>query len=211
MYLPKHFEESRVEVLHELIRQHPFGALVVNTAQGMEASHVPFEIDAGPAPLGTLRCHVARANPIWKDFTATSQALVLFQGAHGYISPSWYPSKQEHGKVVPTWNYMVVHAYGSLHAIEDPVWLRGFVRRLTDRHEAGRAKPWQISDAPEDYVEKMLRAIVGLELKIDRLVGKLKLSQNRSAADQRGVIAGLAGEDATAAAMVPMMKAPEAG
>jgi transcriptional regulator len=211
VYLPKHFEESRVEVLHELIRQHPFGALVVNTAQGMEASHVPFEIDAGPAPLGTLRCHVARANPIWKDFTATSQALVLFQGAHGYISPSWYPSKQEHGKVVPTWNYMVVHAYGSLHAIEDPSWLRGFVSRLTDRHEAGRAQPWQVSDAPGEYIEKTLRGIVGLELKIDRLVGKWKLSQNRSAADQRGVIAGLAGEDATAAAMVPMMKAPEAG
>ena len=211
MYLPKHFEESRVEVLHELIRQHPFGALVVNTAQGMEASHVPFEIDAGPAPLGTLRCHVARANPIWKDFTATSQALVLFQGAHGYISPSWYPSKQEHGKVVPTWNYMVVHAYGSLHAIEDPSWLHGFVSRLTDRHEAGRAQPWQVSDAPGEYIEKTLRGIVGLELKIDRLVGKWKLSQNRSAADQRGVIAGLAGEDAAAAAMVPMMKAPEAG
>lgn len=211
MYLPKHFEESRVEVLHELIRQHPFGALVVNTAQGMEASHVPFEIDAAPAPLGTLRCHVARANPIWKDFTATSQALVLFQGAHGYISPSWYASKQEHGKVVPTWNYMVVHAYGSLHAIEDPSWLHGFVSRLTDRHEAGRAQPWQVSDAPGEYIEKTLRSIVGLELKIDRLVGKWKLSQNRSAADQRGVIAGLAGEDATSAAMVPMMKSPETG
>ena len=206
MYLPKHFEETRVEVLHEAIRQHPFAALVVNTAQGLEATHVPFEIDPNPAPFGTLHCHVARANPIWKDFVATGQAMVLFQGAHGYISPSWYPAKQEHGKVVPTWNYVIVHAHGSMRAIEDPVWLRGLVGRLTDQHEAGRAAPWQVSDAPDDYIEKMLHAIVGLEITIERLVGKWKLSQNRSAADQRGVAEALPAErDATAAAMAPLM------
>ncbi|HEY4366306.1 MAG TPA: FMN-binding negative transcriptional regulator [Steroidobacteraceae bacterium] len=206
MYLPKHFDESRAEVLHELIRRHPFGALVANTTQGLDATHVPFEIDASAGPLGTLRCHIARANPIWRDFGATGQAMVLFQGPHGYVSPAWYPAKQEHGKVVPTWNYAIVHAHGTLRAIEDPVWLRGFVSRLTDRNEGARAVPWKVSDAPEEYLEKMLGAIVGLELTIERLQGKWKLSQNRSLADQQGVVAGLASEgDATAAAMLSLM------
>jgi len=211
MYVPTHFEETRTEVLHEWIRQNPFGALVAQTAQGLEASHVPFEIDATAGVMGTLHCHVARANPIWRDFTSGSQAMVLFQGAHGYVSPSWYPAKQEHGKVVPTWNYVVVHAYGSLRAIEDRDWLRALVSRLTDRNEAGRAEPWKLGDAPEDYVDKMLRAIVGLELQVERLVGKWKLSQNRSAADQRGVVEGLSREaDPLAVSLGGMMEPPQA-
>ena len=209
MYLPKHFEENRPEVLHELIRKHQFGTVVVNTAQGLEAAHLPFELDVQAGAHGVLRCHVARANTIWRDFDPRTQALAIFQGPHGYISPSWYPAKQEHGKVVPTWNYAIVHAYGTMRAVEDAQWLRGMVTRLTDRNEGGRSQPWAVSDAPEDYLEKMLRAIVGVEITIERLIGKWKLSQNRSAADQHGVLAALQHEDPTAAAMTGLMHPPQ--
>jgi transcriptional regulator len=199
MYLPKNFEETRVEVLHELIRAHPLGALVTTGANGLEANHVPFEIDPDPAPFGTLRAHVARANPVWRE--GAGDALVIFQGPDIYVSPSWYPSKREGGKVVPTWNYAVVHAYGALRAIDDAAWLRAFVERLTDRHEAARPDRWHVTDAPADYVDKMLTAIVGIELPVTRLVGKWKVSQNRPAADRAGVIAGLEadGDDAARA------------
>lgn len=199
MYLPKHFEETRVDVLHGLIRAHPLGALVTTGVSGLEANHVPFEIDPDPAPFGTLRGHVARANPVWRD--GVGDALVIFQGPELYVSPSWYPSKQEGGKVVPTWNYAVVHAHGALRAIDDAAWLRAFVTRLTDRHEGRRAAPWKVTDAPADYVDKMLTAIVGIELPIARLAGKWKVSQNRPAADRAGVIAGLEadGDDAARA------------
>lgn len=191
MYLPKHFEETRVDVLHGLIRAHPLGALVTLTAGGLEANHIPFEIDPDPAPFGTLRGHVARANPLWRDFSSSVDALVIFQGPGTYVSPSWYPSKLEGGKVVPTWNYAVVHAYGPLRPIDDPGWLRAFVEKLTDRHEAGRKAPWKVTDAPADYVDKMVTAIVGIELQIARLAGKWKVSQNRPARDREGVVAGL--------------------
>lgn len=192
MYLPKHFEETRVPVLHALIRAHPLGALVTHGPSGLEANHIPFEIDPEPAPFGTLRGHVARANPVWRE--GTGDALVIFQGPQTYVSPSWYPSKQDGGKVVPTWNYAVVHAYGSLRTIDDRAWLRAFVEKLTDRHEAGRAEPWQVSDAPADYVDKLVSAIVGIEVPLARLVGKWKASQNRAAADRAGVAAGLEAE-----------------
>jgi transcriptional regulator len=193
MYLPKHFEETRVETLHALIRAHPLGALVTVGPAGLDANHVPFEIDPDPTPFGTLRAHVARANPLWKE-AAGAEVLVLFQGPEIYISPSWYPTKQETAKVVPTWNYAVVHAHGRLRAIEDRDWLRAFVTRLTDRHEAGKADPWKVTDAPADYVESMLGGIVGLEIPLTRLVGKWKVSQNRPAADQDGVVDGLSRE-----------------
>jgi transcriptional regulator len=193
MYLPKHFEETRVETLHALIRAHPLGALVTVGPAGLDANHVPFEIDSDPTPFGTLRAHVARANPLWKE-AANAEVLVLFQGPEIYISPSWYPTKQETAKVVPTWNYAVVHAHGRLRAIEDRDWLRAFVTRLTDRHEAGKADPWKVTDAPADYVESMLGGIVGLEIPLTRLVGKWKVSQNRPAADQDGVVDGLSRE-----------------
>jgi transcriptional regulator len=191
MYLPKHFEEARVEVLHELIRAHPLGALVTLGADGLEANHIPFEVDPDPAPFGTLRGHVARANPVWRELSRGADALVIFQGPATYVSPSWYPSKQEGGKVVPTWNYAVVHAYGTLRAVDDPAWLRAFVEKLTDRHEAGRAARWKVTDAPADYVDKMVTAIVGIELPIARVLGKWKVSQNRPARDREGVVAGL--------------------
>jgi len=198
MYIPRHFAETRVEVLHDLIRRHPLGTLVVATRDGLEASHVPFEISPEPAPFGTLRCHVARANPIWQQIDQDRPVLVVFQGEQGYVSPNWYVTKQESGKVVPTWNYAAVHAYGVAQPVQDAAWLRRMVEDLTDRHEQSRADPWQVSDAPADYVEKLLGAIVGVEIPVTRMLGKWKFSQNRSTADREGVIAGLQ-RDGTAA------------
>jgi transcriptional regulator len=199
MYLPRHFEETRVDVLHGLMRAHPLGALVTLGPDGLEANHIPFEIDPDPAPFGTLRGHVARANPVWRELSRGADALAIFQGPATYVSPSWYPSKQEGGKVVPTWNYAVVHAYGPLRAVDDAAWLRAFVERLTNRHETRRAEPWHVTDAPTDYVDKMVTAIVGIELPVARLVGKWKTSQNRVARDRTGVAAGLEQDGSDAA------------
>jgi len=191
MYLPKHFEETRIDVLHGLIRAHPLGALVTLTSGGLDANHIPFEVDPSPAPLGTLRGHVARANPVWREFSRDLDTLVIFQGPGTYVSPAWYPTKRQTAKVVPTWNYAVVHAHGALTVIEDRAWLRDFVTGLTDRHEAARPDPWRVTDAPADYIEAQLGAIVGLELRVTRLVGKWKMSQNRPAQDRAGVVDGL--------------------
>jgi len=202
MYLPRHFEETRVDVLHEFVRRQPFGLLVTHGADGLAANPLPFLLDAeGASGLGTLRGHVARANPVWRDGAADGSALVVFQGPQGYISPAWYPAKAEHGKVVPTWNYVMVQARGRLRAIDDAEWLRRLVTRLTERHEAGRAAPWAVSDAPADYVDTMLRAIVGIEIELEALSGKWKLSQNRSAADRESVVVALdrIGDDAARA------------
>lgn len=192
MYVPSHFAESRIDVLHDLIRAHPFGALVVLAADGIDANHIPFEIDPEPAPFGTLRGHVARANPVWRSSSSQVDALVLFQGAHAYISPAWYASKKEHGKVVPTWNYAVVHAHGPLRVIDDRAWLLQFVAKLTDRHEAARNDPWKVTDAPADFIDTMAAGIIGIEIPISRLTGKWKVSQNRPEKDRAGVVEGLA-------------------
>ena len=202
MYLPSHFEETRAEVLRQLIRSHPLGTLVTFGADGLNANHVPFEFDPDPAPFGILRAHVARANPVWRDFSKEVEPLVIFQGPQIYITPSWYQTKKETGKVVPTFNYIVVHAYGAMRFFEDAGWLRKFVGGLTDRFEAARARPWAVSDAPDDFVASQLRAIVGIEIAVTRLIGKWKTSQNRPAADQKGVVAGLReSDDAVAQAM----------
>jgi transcriptional regulator len=207
MYLPKHFEERRVEVLHELIRTHPLGALVVLTPGGLVANHVPLEIEPDPAPFGTLRGHIARANPVWRECARDVEALAIFQGPDTYVSPSWYPTKRETAKVVPTWNYAVVHAHGAVRFVDDRAWLGALVARLTDRHEAGRRDPWQVSDAPTDYVKAQLGAIVGLEMPITRLVGKWKVSQNRPAQDRAGVVEGLVQEGGeSAAAMADLVR-----
>jgi len=203
MYLPAHFSEARPDVLRGFVRDHPFGLLVTeNRAGGIDANSIPFVLDVdGDAP-GVLRGHVARANPVWTSARDDVDALVVFQGPHGYVSPAWYPSKSAHGKVVPTWNYVMVQARGRLRAIEDRAWLRDFVGRLTDRHESARAAPWAVGDAPADYIETMLGAIVGIELTLSSLVGKWKMSQNRSEADRAGVVEGLLrerGEEALAA------------
>jgi transcriptional regulator len=199
MYLPPYFEEQRPDALQKLMREHPLGMLVTLDPGGLNANPIPFLYDPAPAPFGTLRAHVARSNPVWKTFSRDVDALVLFQGPQAYVSPSWYASKKEHGKVVPTWNYMVVQASGPLRVIEDAAWLQGLLTQLTDRHEAGHQVPWKLSDAPADYIAKLLDAIVGLEIPVAGLTGKWKVSQNRSAADRAGVAQGLAalgGEDA---------------
>jgi transcriptional regulator len=207
MYLPKHFEETRVEVLHELMRAHPLGALVALTPAGLAANHVPFEVEPDPAPFGTLRGHIARANPLWRDFSRDVEVLAIFQGPGAYVSPSWYRTKRETGKVVPTWNYAVVHAHGPLRVVDDVAWLRQFVEKLTERHEAGRRDPWKVTDAPPDFIDKQLGAIVGIEISITRLVGKWKVSQNRPAQDREGVAEGLLQEGGpSAAAMARLVR-----
>jgi transcriptional regulator len=196
MYQPAHFAESRPEVLQALVRAHPFGLLVTQDGDGaLTANGIPFVLDADPAGgPGILRAHVARANPMWKAAGGERESLVVFQGPQAYVSPAWYASKAEHGKVVPTWNYVMVQARGRLRAIEDPAWLHAFVSRLSDRHEQPRPAPWAVSDAPADYVASMLKAVVGLELVLTSLVGKWKVTQNRSAADREGVVRGLSEE-----------------
>lgn len=196
MYVPAQFEESRIEVLAAMMRAHPLATLVTLAAdaeRGLVANHLPLHYDPLPAPYGTLRGHVARANRVWRDSAATD-ALAIFQGPDAYISPAWYPSKAEAGKAVPTWNYVVVHARGPLTFFEDRLRLRALVESLTHQHEADRPHPWQVSDAPADYIEQLLGAIVGFEMPINQLAGKWKLSQNRSVADRAGVITGLSAE-----------------
>jgi transcriptional regulator len=196
MYLPAHFAESRAEVLQGLVRNHPLGLLVTRTAEGsIDANDIPFVLDASDdAGPGVLRGHVARANPLWRSARGDVESLVVFQGPQGYVSPAWYPSKAENGKVVPTWNYVVVQARGTLRAIDDREWLRAFVTRLTERHESNRPAPWAVSDAPADYIDTMLGAIVGIEIVLTSLVGKWKVSQNRPLADRQGVAQGLVRE-----------------
>lgn len=177
--------------MHALIRAHPFATLITCADAAPEANHLPLLIDPQPMPCGTLRGHVARANPLWRQRHEGREALVIFQGPQAYVTPSWYAAKRETGKVVPTWNYAVVHARGPLIIHDDPVWLRDLVSRLTAQQEAPLPQPWGIGDAPPDYIEQMLQAIVGIEIPIARLEGKWKVSQNRSAADRDGVAAGL--------------------
>ena len=203
MYLPSHFEQHDTEALRALMREHPLATLVSLQADGPTADHVPLEFDAATR---TLRGHVARANPLWR--VAGGQAvLAVFCGPQTYVTPSWYASKAATHKVVPTWNYTVVHAHGTLQVIEDAPWLHDLVSRLTRHHESPRAQPWAVSDAPDDYVQPMLRAIVGIQIPVDRLVGKWKVSQNRSAADRQGVAQGLAleAQNPQAAAMARLV------
>ncbi len=191
MYVPAHFNEDRVAVLHALIKTAGLATLVSMTADGIVASHAPMMLDPDPAPYGTLIGHLAKANPHARAADPGVQTLVIFQGPDGYITPSYYAAKQEHGKVVPTWNYAAVHAYGTLQVFDDPAQLLAVVTRLTRQHETPRAQPWAVSDAPDDFIQVMLRGIVGIALPIGRLEGKVKMSQNRPAADQAGVIEGL--------------------
>lgn len=188
MYLPKHFEVTDPAALHGLMRAHPLATWVMHAGGELVVNHVPFLFDADRGPQGTLVGHVARANPVWRH---GAPSVLVFQGADAYVSPNWYPSKQAHGKAVPTWNYAVVHAHGTPRAIEDRAALLEIVTRLTTTHEAGQALPWAVSDAPHDFVEQMLSAIVGIEVPVERLVGKWKVSQNRPAADRQGAAAGL--------------------
>lgn len=207
MYDVAAFRENRTEVLHALMRAHPLATLVT-AGEGMpEANHLPLLLDAEPRPLGTLRGHVARANPLWRQAGGGLDALAVFHGPQAYVTPSWYATKRETGAVVPTWNYAVVHARCRLMVHDDREWLRDLVARLTDGHERDRPQPWSVTDAPADYIERMLGAIVGIELRITGLQGKWKASQNRSGADRAGVAAGLdAGGGDAARAMAALVR-----
>jgi len=215
MYLPSHFAETRLDVLHQLMRSHPLATLVTLTAGGLVANHIPLHLQepapgAAPDHPGVLFGHVARANPLWHELLGDVEVLAVFQGPQHYISPGWYPTKREHGKAVPTWNYCCVHAHGRLQVHEDAPWLRAQVGALTTQHEARQAHPWAVEDAPVDYVQTMLRNIVGIEIAITRIEGKWKASQNQPAPNRAGVIAGLHDlGGAEAAAMAELVRERE--
>jgi transcriptional regulator len=206
MYVPSHFQEDRVPELHAAIRTIAFGTLVSAGPDGLMASHVPMLVDPEPAPYGTLIGHIARANP-HGAVKSEHEALAMFVGPNAYVTPSWYATKRETGKVVPTWNYLAVHAYGRLSFFDDAERLLALVTHLTETHEAPRAAPWAVSDAPADFVQGMLRAIVGFALPITRLEGKWKMSQNRPATDRAGVVEGLRREGGPAEASVAQVVA----
>jgi transcriptional regulator len=207
MYLPPHYKETRLDVLHQLMRDYPFATLVTLGDNGLEANHVPLLLDPEPAPYGTLKGHLSRANPTWRKASSDVNALAIFQGPQAYITPSWYPSKRETGKVVPTWNYAVVHASGPLRVIHDQKWLCAFINQLTDHFESARPEPWKVNDAPVDYMNRQFRAIVGLEIRLNKLQGKWKLSQNKSPSDRHAVVSGLqATGDATALVLADLMR-----
>ncbi len=191
MYIPRAYKEDRVPVLHKFMEDQPFASLVTMGVSGLFASHIPMVLEQNGA-MGCLKGHISRANTQWREYTPSVEALAIFAGPHHYITPSWYPEKQETGKVVPTWNYAVVHAYGHLKAIEDSEWLMAHLTDLTRIHEADSPVPWKVGDAPADYVASLVKGIVGLEMVIERLEGKWKVSQNRSEEDRSGVARGLA-------------------
>jgi transcriptional regulator len=191
MYIPKHFEQPSLEVMHELMRARPLATLVTLSSGGLEANHIPLHLSETPAPFGTLRGHVARANPLWRDFAKELEVLAIFHGTDAYITPSWYATKQETGKVAPTWNYAAVHAYGALRVIDDAGWVREHLETLTDHHETNFLKPWAVSDAPGEFIEETVKAIVGIEIVITKLSGKWKVSQNQPEQNRAGVIEGL--------------------
>ena len=191
MYIPAHFDEPRTEVLHALIAENPLGILFTHGKSGMDANHIPFEVKPVEGTCGVLHAHVARANPVWQDVANGDEVLVVFRAGDAYISPTWYPSKHEFHKQVPTWNYRVVHAYGRVTIHDDERYVRGIVGRLTRTHEASQLHPWKMTDGPADFIDTLLKAIVGVEIEITRLVGKIKLSQNKEARDIRGAGAAL--------------------
>jgi transcriptional regulator len=202
MYVTPVFKEEDLPVLHDAIRQSGLATLVTLGADGMEASHVPMLLDPEPAPFGTLHGHIARSNPQWQRAAADGHALAIFLGPDAYITPSWYATKQETGKVVPTWNYVAIHVYGPVRFFDDANRLLAHVTKLTKRHEARRAAPWAVTDAPEDYIGGQLKRFMGFEIPIARIEGKWKMSQNRPAQDRVGVVEGLVREGGPAEAVV---------
>jgi transcriptional regulator len=213
MYVPPHFAAPDTEALHGLIEDNPFGILVRGGESGLDADHIPFLLDRDQSAFGRLHCHVARANPIWKTLGTGDTVLVIFGGGEAYISPNWYPSKQDFHKQVPTWNYRVAHAHGRVTVRDDADYVRGVVSRLTQRHESGLPTPWQITDSPKEFIDAMLKAIVGIEIEITRLTGKFKLSQNKEARDIRnaGTMLRSRGETALGEAMLAAADAKERG
>jgi transcriptional regulator len=218
MYNPKHFEETRVDVMHALMRAQPLCTLVTLSAGGLVANQIPMllrnkpTVDPAEPGLGTLVAHVARANPLWSETDLTMPVLVIFQGPQAYISPSWYVTKQEHGKVVPTWNYVVVQARGVMQIHDDPQWIRQQASEITDQQESAFDKPWAVNDAPREYTDTMIRALVGIEIPLTRLTGKWKVSQNQPEANRESVVHNLqtaAAPDAKAVAALVQARNPK--
>ena len=192
MYVPSHFKEDDTGKLQQYIRDYGFGLLIVADDGGIEANHVPFYLSSEQdGTLGQLQCHLARSNPVWQRLHDGARVLAVFQGPNAYVSPSWYETKAETGRVVPTWNYLAVHAEGVARIFEDPAWLKHHLSQLTDQHESAMSAPWSIDDAPTDFTEKVIKAIVGVEIKIEKLTGKLKASQNQPDRNRAGVKSGL--------------------
>ena len=194
VYVPAYYQESDIAVLHALIAAHPLGAWVTQGDGGLVANHIPFLLDRSRGEFGTLVGHVSRANPVWRQLPDSEPSVVMFQGPQSYVTPGWYPSKLEHGKVVPTWNYAVAHAHGVARAVDDRDWLYEMLVRLTAVNESTRPSPWKVTDAPADYVNKLIRAVVGIEIPVDRLVGKVKASQDEALQDRLGTVSGLVAE-----------------
>ena len=211
MYIPPQFAENRPEVLHRIMHEHPLGTLVRSEEGGLDADHIPFEFEPDTGPLGTLKAHVARNNPLWQRCPTGTPVMVIFRGAQAYISPNWYPSKHETHRQVPTWNYEVVHAHGTLSIHDDERYVRALVARLTREHDAAEPRPWKMGEAPPDYIQMMLGNIVGIEVQVTSLVGKSKLSQNRELRDRRNAADTLAerGRDGLAQAMRSTLPAEE--
>jgi transcriptional regulator len=208
VYIPKHFEELRVEVMHDLICASPLATLVTHCSNGLNANHIPFNLVKSPEPYGMLQGHIARANPLFREITDGVDTLAIFHGPDSYITPSWYPTKKETEKVVPTWNYAVVHVYGVLRTVGDASWLRAQLAALTDHNEAAFSDPWSVSDAPNEHVENLMAAIVGVEILITKMLGKWKVSQNQPAQNQAGVISGLkVKNDPSSKVMVELVEA----
>lgn len=195
MYVPKSTEEQDINVLHALIRSKPLGTWATISNGEIEVNHIPFVLKEQDGEFGTLVCHVAKANDVWKTFSTTQHSVITFQGDQAYITPSWYPSKHKDGKAVPTWNYCVVHAYGVPRIIQDPQYLLAHLNEITDTHEGEQSLPWKVSDAPAEFIERLCGAIVGVEIPIAKIIGKWKLGQNRSESDKLGVVAGLKSVD----------------
>jgi transcriptional regulator len=203
MYVPRHFEESRLEHLHDVIVKHPLGVLVTHGPSGLDANHLPFALETRAGSPGVLPTHVARANRVWQEVASADEVLIVFRAADAYISPNWYPSKHEHHRQVPTWNYIVVHAHGRVTVRDDERYLRGLVGRLTKRHEVSQPRPWRMGHSPQAFINEMLASIVGLEIGVTSLVGKFKLGQNKETRDVLGAAEALKaqGHDAVADAM----------
>ncbi|PLP97216.1 FMN-binding negative transcriptional regulator [Cupriavidus pauculus] len=209
MYVPAHFELADQQAMHALIGANPFGTLFTHGRSGMDATHIPFELDPAQGESGILKAHVARANPVWQDVANGDEVLVVFRAGDAYISPNWYPSKHEAHKQVPTWNYQVVHAHGRITVHDDERYVRGVVARLTRHHEASQPRPWKMSDAPTDFIDTLLKSIVGIEIEITRLQGKLKLGQHKDARDIRGPGEALMGQGSTVIGQAMLDRAAE--
>jgi transcriptional regulator len=207
MYIPPPHRLDDHDALQALVQAHPLGAWVCGAASGLIANHVPFLLDRSRGTHGTLIGHVSRANPVWRELGATTPSVVMFRGPQAYITPAWYPGHTPHGEVVPTWNYVVAHAHGVARAVHDRDWLLGMLNHLTDIHEAQHPAPWRVGEAPATTIDQLMRAIVGIEIPIDRLEGKLKASQDEALPDRLGTVAGLRGQPGDeAAAMAALVQ-----